>query len=63
MLSVLILLVDLGSVVGLTVGSRGSFDLMLIDGVSIVSQIMIIIASILFIPLALTSKRFHEFVP
>lgn len=61
MLSILILLVDLGAVAGLTVGSRGFFDLMLIDGVSIVSQIMIIVASILFIPLALTSKRFHEF--
>lgn len=61
MFSILILLVDLGAVAGQNVGSRGFFDLMLIDGVSIVSQLMIIVASMLFIPLALTSKRFHEF--
>ncbi len=34
---------------------------MLIDGIAIISQLMIIGASMLFIPLALTSKRFHEY--
>jgi NADH-quinone oxidoreductase subunit N len=34
---------------------------MLIDGISIISQLMIIVGSIIFIPLALTSKRFHEY--
>jgi NADH-quinone oxidoreductase subunit N len=34
---------------------------MLIDGISIVSQLLIIVASIIFTPLALTSKRFHEY--
>ncbi len=61
MLSVLILFVDLGIVLGLQAGERGFFDIMLIDGVAILSQIVILAASMLFIPLALTSKRFHEF--
>ncbi|WP_456452159.1 NADH-quinone oxidoreductase subunit NuoN [Hydrogenimonas sp.] len=61
MLSILILFVDLGSVIGQQVGARGFFDVMLIDGIAILSQIVILVASMLFIPLALTSKRFHEF--
>ncbi len=61
MLSVLVLFVDLGIVLGLQAGERGFFDIMLIDGVAILSQIVILAASMLFIPLALTSKRFHEF--
>ncbi len=60
MLSMIVLLADMIAVAGLT-PNRGFFDLLLVDGVSIVSQLLIIIASILFIPLALTSKRFHEF--
>lgn len=39
----------------------GLFDVMLIDGLAILSQFIIVGASILFIPLALTHKRFHEF--
>ncbi len=61
MLSVLVLFVDLGSVLGLQAGERGFFDVMFIDGIAILSQIIILAASMLFIPLALTSKRFHEF--
>ena len=61
MLSVLILFVDFGATMSLSVNQRGFFDLMLIDGVSIVSQLLILIASMLFIPLALTEKRFHEY--
>jgi len=61
MLTVLILFVDFGSVLGLNVNERGFFDVMLIDGISIISQLMIIGASMIFIPLALTSKRFHEY--
>ncbi len=61
MLTVLILFIDLGSVLGLTVNERGFFDVMLIDGISIISQLMLIVASMIFIPLALTSKRFHEY--
>ncbi len=61
MLTVLILFIDFGSVLGLNVNERGFFDVMLIDGISIISQLMIIGASMIFIPLALTSKRFHEY--
>jgi NADH-quinone oxidoreductase subunit N len=39
----------------------GVFNVMLIDGLAILSQFIIVIASMLFIPLALTHKRFHEF--
>ncbi|WP_457593184.1 NADH-quinone oxidoreductase subunit NuoN [Hydrogenimonas sp.] len=61
MLSILVLFVDLGTVFGLQAGERGFFDVMLIDGIAILSQVVILAASMLFIPLALTSKRFHEF--
>ena len=39
----------------------GVFDVMLIDGLAILSQFIIVSASMLFIPLALSQKRFHEF--
>ncbi len=61
MLTLLILFVNFGAVLGLNVNERGFFDVMLIDGISIISQLMIIGGSMLFIPLALTSKRFHEY--
>ncbi|SHO80625.1 NADH-ubiquinone oxidoreductase chain N [hydrothermal vent metagenome] len=61
MLTLLVLLIDLGATIGLDVNQRGFFDLILIDGISIISQALILIASMLFIPLALTSKRFHEY--
>jgi NADH-quinone oxidoreductase subunit N len=61
MLTLLVLLIDLGATIGLGVNHRGFFDLILIDGISIISQALILIASMLFIPLALTSKRFHEY--
>ena len=61
MLSVLIIFVDLGVVFGQQIGERGFFDVMLIDGLAVLSQIIILAASMLFIPLALTSRRFHEY--
>jgi len=61
MLTVLILFIDFGAVLGLNVNERGFFDVMLIDGIAVISQLMIIGASMIFIPLALTSKRFHEY--
>ena len=60
MLSILILLVDLGATLGLEY-QKGFFDVILIDGIAILSQVIILVASMLFIPLALTSKRFHEY--
>ncbi len=61
MLSVLVLFVDFGATLSLGINERGFFDVMLLDGVSIISQLLILIASMLFIPLALTTKRFHEY--
>ncbi|RUM68449.1 MAG: NADH-quinone oxidoreductase subunit NuoN [Sulfurovum sp.] len=61
MLTILILFIDFGAVIGLHTGERGFFNVMLIDGISIISQLMIIGGSMIFIPLALTSKRFHEY--
>jgi len=61
MLSILFLLGDLGVVLGYQGASRGFFDVLLVDGMAIIAQIIILLASMLFIPLALTSKRFHEF--
>jgi len=61
MLTLLVLFVDFGAVYGLNVNERGFFDVMLIDGISIISQLLIIAGSMIFLPLALTSKRFHEY--
>jgi NADH-quinone oxidoreductase subunit N len=61
MLTVLILAIDFFAVLGFSINKRGFFDVMLIDGIAIISQLMIIVGSIIFIPLALTSKRFHEY--
>ena len=67
MLSVLFLLIDFGSLMDFagvfaqngTV--MGFFDVMLMDGLAILSQLIIVGASLLFIPLAMTSRRFHEY--
>lgn len=61
MLTILVLAIDLLTVMGLSINERGFFDVMLIDGVSIISQLLIIVGSIIFTPLALSSKRFHEY--
>ena len=67
MLSLLFLVMDFGSLLG-SAGvfaqdgtMMGVFDVMLIDGLAIISQFIIVGASMLFIPLSLTHKRFHEF--
>ena len=67
MIALLFLLLDLGAVMdsaGIFASNGtqlGFFDVMLIDGLAILAQLVIVIASMMFIPLALTSKRFHEF--
>ncbi len=67
MLTIMFLAVDLVAIlasVGIfnEVGStRGFFDVMLIDGLAILGQLIIVAVSIMFIPLALTSRRFHEY--
>ena len=60
-LTLLILLIDLGAVASLTLNQRGFFDVMLIDGIGVLSQMIIIVASLLFIPLAFAGKKFHEY--
>ena len=67
MLSLLILGIDFAALLdsaGVFTQSgtvMGVFDVMLIDGLAILSQFIIVAASMLFIPLALSHKRFHEF--
>ena len=67
MISIIFLLMDLGAIAQ-TAGIfnesgtiMGVFDVMLIDGLAILAQLIIVGASLLFIPLALTHSRFHEF--
>ena len=65
-LSLLFLFMDFGSLLnaaGIFNQSgtmMGVFDVMLIDGLAILAQFIIVGASIFFIPLVLTNKRFHE---
>ncbi len=49
MLTVLFLIVDLGTLIGYSGDVRGFFDLMLVDGIAILSQAIIVGASILFV--------------
>jgi len=67
MITLLFLALDLGAVldfVGIfeTTGAmRGFFDVMLMDGIAILAQIIMIVASMFFILLALTKQRFQEY--
>jgi len=67
MITILFLALDLGAVldfIGIfesTGAMRGFFDVMLMDGIAILAQIIIIVASMLFILLALTNQRFQEY--
>ncbi len=66
-LSLLFLIMDFGALLdasgifGANGTVHGLFNVMLVDGLAILSQFIIVIASMLFIPLAMTHKRFHEF--
>lgn len=60
-LTTLFLLLDLVSIIAYNGGDRGFFDVMLVDGISLLSQAIIVIASGLFIFLSLTKQRFHEY--
>ncbi|MBD3824697.1 MAG: NADH-quinone oxidoreductase subunit NuoN [Epsilonproteobacteria bacterium] len=67
MLSILFLFMDFAvlantsGVVAQNGTLMGVFNVMHIDGLALLSQFIIVIASMLFIPLALTSNSFHEF--
>ena len=60
-LSILFLTMDLGAVFDLELNQRGFFNVMLIDGIAVISQIVMIVASGLFILFAFSSQRFHEY--
>lgn len=58
---VLFLMFDLFTLLAFSGDERGLFDVMLVDGISILSQGIIIIGSILFIFLGLSKLRFQDF--
>jgi len=61
MLTVLFLLIDLGALIGYSGDVRGFFDLMLVDGIAILSQAIIVVASLLFVLTAMGKLRFQEY--
>lgn len=61
MLTILVLIIDLGVVIGYSGATRGFFDVMLVDGIAVLTQVIIIIASALFVLLTLSKQRFHEY--
>ncbi|MFK5881603.1 MAG: NADH-quinone oxidoreductase subunit NuoN [Sulfurospirillum sp.] len=61
MLTLLFILLDFTALIGLSGPSRGFFDVMLVDGVSVLAQGIILISSALFIITALSNKPFKEF--
>ncbi|MBL0703036.1 MAG: NADH-quinone oxidoreductase subunit NuoN [Sulfurospirillum sp.] len=60
-LTMLFILLSLGTVFGFNGYSRGFFDVVLVDGIALIAQIIILVTSFLFIPLALGKRRFQEF--
>jgi len=60
-LTILFLFLDLGAVITYSGATRGFFDVMLMDGISLLAQVIIIVASGLFIFLSLSKQRFHEY--
>ena len=60
-LVILFLVFDLFTLLAYSGDERGLFDMMLLDGIAILSQIIIISGSILFIFLGLSKLRFQDF--
>ena len=60
-LVVLFLAFDLFTLLAYSGPQRGMFDLMLIDGIAVLSQIIILVGAILFSFLSLSKLRFQEF--
>jgi NADH-quinone oxidoreductase subunit N len=60
-LTILFLLIDLGTLIGYSGPARGFFDLMLVDGIAILAQIIIVVGTASFVFLALTNQDIHEF--
>ena len=61
MLAVLFLFIDLGVIIGFTSDVRGFFDLLLVDGIAVLSQAVIVLASLFFILISMGKLRFQEY--
>ncbi len=61
MLAILFLALDLGYIAFFGGYYRAFFDLVLIDGISVLGQVIILVGAILFLPLTLSYNQFHEF--
>ena len=62
MLTVVFLLLDLGALFQTDLNQRGFFDVMLIDGLSILGQLIVIIGALAFVMLSFSKKSFHEYL-
>jgi len=60
-ITIFFILFSLGAVVGFSGENRGFFDLMLVDGIAVLTQIIILLTSALFMLLSLSKRRFQEF--
>jgi len=61
MVTILFIILDCGAVVGYNGPARGFFDVLLIDGISVIAQVIILVASALFLPLSMSHRHFREF--
>jgi len=63
MITITVLLMDLCAIFGQDVGQRGFFDMVLIDGISILGQVTVVLGSLVMIPFALRAKgkETHEY--
>ena len=58
---IIAIFVNLGLILDFNGLSLSFWDMLLVDGVSVISQVIILIASALFIPLALSTKEYFEY--
>ncbi|AOO63992.1 NADH-quinone oxidoreductase subunit NuoN [Sulfurospirillum halorespirans] len=61
MITVLFIILDFGAVIGYTGPARGFFDVLLVDGIAMMAQVIILVASALFLPLSLSHRHFRAF--
>lgn len=59
--TMLFLIIDIAIVFGYSSDERGVFELILMDSFAIISQLIILVASVLFLPLSLSSKVYNEY--
>ena len=60
-LTVLFLLVDLGMVFGYNGAVRGFFDIMMVDGISVLAQVTVLVLSVAFVLLAFSKQKLQEY--